>query len=128
MGYARDQGPDAPHIHFVGDKHGPGEVFVDGVKVDWCFYADTLNGFVRYNLRAKDGSNRARINRRHYDVRWAKKRGKVEVKYIGGSWNDPPAEPTVMDCVLCGADMVRVPERDEGDSKYWHCPNCSPKL
>ena len=71
--------PYPNHIHAPDDGRGGRDVYVDGVKVDFCTYADLKQGFVRYNLRDKTDPTRARINRRRKDVRWAKKRGSVKV-------------------------------------------------
>jgi len=68
-------------IHKVGDtlqRRGIGrKVYVDNVEVAMCFYADVERGFARYNVHDSEGY--ARKNRRGTGVRWAKKRGKVEV-------------------------------------------------
>lgn len=60
-------------IHHVGDGLPPRVVFVDGRQVECVTYADVERGLVRHNLSP------ARINPRHDGVRWAKKRGNVEV-------------------------------------------------
>lgn len=51
----------------------PVVVYVDGVRVPNCFYADTAAGFVRFHVEP------VRANRRRTAARWAKKRGVVRV-------------------------------------------------
>jgi hypothetical protein len=60
-------------IHTAGSCRSRRAAFVDGVHVPRAFYADTGAGFVRYHLEP------LRANKRGDAVRWAKKRGRVEV-------------------------------------------------
>lgn len=61
-----------PHVHCVEDRRGYRTVYVDGVRVDRAFYADTRAGFVRVHC------DPIRLTR-HQTVRWRKIRGQVRV-------------------------------------------------
>lgn len=67
-----------PHIHRPDDRRGPRDVYLDGEALSRVFYADTAKGFVRMY------HSPIRVNRRKEEIRWLKRKGRVEVKTVNG--------------------------------------------